>query len=475
MTNTKSARTTLMKGYLPVCFVVPPTELINTSTQTFLYLKEHFSNSNHADDNDPNNDIEEVPSGRTLFVANVPFYDGTRSSLLLRHILEKYGEVEHVIVVPSPRNRHGTKKEVVYDMKDTATERNGDKDASPSSSSINEQIFRERLTDTSIYVNDTIVRHHINPRFEYFFEGKFAHVIFTSPKEMKRALRQLSLCSENNNQCDNMKRSRQNDRGADASSSSDSDSDSDSDSSDNEKDRYDNAKKKVDYGNVHKISITSLELSELQEASLKMYNNYIHCKLSQMANQSAEETDNTTHFNYQNSNDVNNIKNKSIHALLEEHKICTQLHNPSKSMLLETCNSIMSKYDQEEEETIRKQKEASSQPDADGFVTITHGAVLGDRLHMEKDGTLGHSGGSGYSRISTTMQMAKAKATHQQPQSNTSLSKKRKIKGSEPLQDFYRFQMKERQIKSANDLKRRFEEDLKKVQEMKEQNKFRAF
>lgn len=48
-------------------------------------------------------------------------------------------------------------------------------------------------------------------------------------------------------------------------------------------------------------------------------------------------------------------------------------------------------------------------------------------------------------------------------------------KGSDELQDFYRFQLKESKKRGLEDLKGRIQEDLKRVRQMTEDKKFRPF
>lgn len=80
-----------------------------------------------------------------------------------------------------------------------------------------------------------------------------------------------------------------------------------------------------------------------------------------------------------------------------------------------------------------------AEPDEDGFVTVTRGGRMGPARQEE----------------------AQEKAEKQ----------KEKQKGKE---DFYRFQMREKRKEQANELIKGFEEDRKRVEEMKKRrNKFR--
>ena len=122
----------LIKGYLPIRLTLPSPE--EDLDDTFFYVKEHFA----AEKN-------------TLFVANAPVVPGIQTRILLRSLLGRYGEVERVTVVANPRKS------------------------------------MEDVSESMVWTNVTA------PSFlgPIHAEGKFAHVVFVSPKEMKKAIKGL--------------------------------------------------------------------------------------------------------------------------------------------------------------------------------------------------------------------------------------------------------------------------------------------
>ena len=83
-------------------------------------------------------------------------------------------------------------------------------------------------------------------------------------------------------------------------------------------------------------------------------------------------------------------------------------------------------------EKSKRLKEKRNQPDEDGFITVVHST-----------------------------------------KTNESNGKKRKKKGE--LVNFYRFQQKENKMKELDELRKKFELDKKKIEEMKNQRKFKPF
>jgi ribosomal RNA-processing protein 7 len=125
----------LIKGYLPIRLTFPTDDPENPD-ETFFYIKEHFG----ADKN-------------TLFVANAPFYPGILTRILLRSVLGRYGEIERITVVGNPRK---------------------DKDT--------QETLLSWTTNKNLY-----------PTFHGpdVCEGKFAHAVFSSQKEMKKVIQSL--------------------------------------------------------------------------------------------------------------------------------------------------------------------------------------------------------------------------------------------------------------------------------------------
>ncbi|OAP64060.1 hypothetical protein AYL99_00032 [Fonsecaea erecta] len=112
----------------------------------------------------------------------------------------------------------------------------------------------------------------------------------------------------------------------------------------------------------------------------------------------------------------------------ERHK---SLQYPARKDLLRSVNAYMTAYAQLEESRSRENARKRAVPDEDGFITVTRG-----------------------SRGSARMDEAKESAEKQKEK-------------TQPLEDFYRFQMRERRKLEQEDMVKRFEEDKKKVEEMR--------
>lgn len=108
------------------------------------------------------------------------------------------------------------------------------------------------------------------------------------------------------------------------------------------------------------------------------------------------------------------------------------LRYPSRKELLQSVNGYMTAYTQLEEARTRAEALKRQAPDEDGFITVTKGSR------------------GGAARIEELAQLAE--------------KQKEKNKG---LEDFYRFQMREKRKEKQGELMRKFEEDRRKVKEMK--------
>lgn len=106
---------------------------------------------------------------------------------------------------------------------------------------------------------------------------------------------------------------------------------------------------------------------------------------------------------------------------------------PSKTELLHDINSFMNAYSQFEATRSREKARKRQMPDEDGFVTVTKGS-RGGVLRREEAQELG-------------------------------ARQKEKSKG---LHNFYRFQMRESRKEQQSELLRKFQEDRRKVEDMKE-------
>lgn len=181
------------------------------------------------------------------------------------------------------------------------------------------------------------------------------------------------------------------------------------------------------------------------------------------------------------------LENVVIHRLSDDeeqlkgiHAIAARAHykagrHMSRQELMQLCNDVMTSYEHEEEEMINKAKSAKDQPDEDGFVTVTHNKkktsssssmtmmTTTSSIELEEDGGIGggrqRGGGIGG---------GSSKRNRKRKNDNV-------ISGADKLTDFYRYQMKQSRKVEVQDLKKRFEEDLVRVQKMKEERAYRPF
>lgn len=142
----------------------------------------------------------------------------------------------------------------------------------------------------------------------------------------------------------------------------------------------------------------------------------------------------------------------AIHAVADRYRASCNFM--SRSELLNECNAVMQAYEDAEEKKSRAQEAAKSQPDGDGFITVSYSAAVGSKTELEESIT------------ATTPSRRKG---------NKRSRKKKETVGNTELKDFYRFQRRENRKRTLEDLRHQFDEDLKKVKRMKEDRQYRPF
>lgn len=143
-----------IKGYLPVRVALPRGAKNDAHTYTsFIYIKEHNEK--------PHQGSSGSTGGATLFIANTPANGPIRTDLYLHALFELYGSIQRVTVTQDPR-RVGTFP--AGGGGETALE-----------------FFREAALIDEFGALERKKG-----------DGKFAHVVFTSGKEMKNALKRLT-------------------------------------------------------------------------------------------------------------------------------------------------------------------------------------------------------------------------------------------------------------------------------------------
>ena len=199
------------------------------------------------------------------------------------------------------------------------------------------------------------------------------------------------------------------------------------------------------------IKFGKLEVQELQDISQKLY----RAEKKKFLQNKEEDDEDEDSDNDSEEEEAPYERPTGIIALAQAHKNRIM----SRDALKEMCNKIMQKYEDDEAEAQTERQRAMNEPDEDGFVTVSYATNVGDVVEFEKDGNLGSTGVGGGRR----------------KRERTRSSKKNLIKGSDKLEDFYRFQLKESKKRNLEQLKVRFQEDLKRVKQMSEEKKFRPF
>lgn len=117
---------------------------------------------------------------------------------------------------------------------------------------------------------------------------------------------------------------------------------------------------------------------------------------------------------------------------LQRYLTHERMRYPDRATLLRTVNEFMTVFGQVAEARKREESKRLAEPDEDGFVTVTHGPKLNSVAREDELKEL--------------------------------VEKQKKAGG---LEDFYRFQSREKRKERQNQLLKRFDEDKRKLQDMK--------
>lgn len=118
---------------------------------------------------------------------------------------------------------------------------------------------------------------------------------------------------------------------------------------------------------------------------------------------------------------------------LQRYLAHERMRYPERATLLRTVNDFMTVFTQVAEARKREESRRLAEPDDDGFVTVTHGPKLNSVAREDE--------------LKELVEKQKKKA--------------------EGLEDFYRFQSREKRKERQNELLRRFDNDKKKLQDIK--------
>lgn len=261
----------LIKGYLPIRIALPPiSDNDKHSFTSFLYIKEHTQKGVASDSG----------GSATLFIANAPANGPIRTDLFLRALFESYGDILRATVAKDPRIG-GSSSE------DDAVE-----------------TFREAAL-MGLDGFDVSSKYRKG-------DGKFAHVVFTSGKEMRKALKLL--------------------------------------------------KRKISESD----DLFTMQLDGDRTDQLRMESAQLLSK-----NDRKSEDDESQDEDEEASTDETLT---GIHAIAAQAKKKAYRHI-SRQKLLQMCNDAMASFESDEAEAELIAKQAAEQPDDDGFVTVTHKAT----------------------------------------------------------------------------------------------------
>lgn len=350
-TKANRLQSPLIKGYLPIRIELPPIGDKDKHTFTsFIYIKEHAQKLPQG--------ISAASGGSaTLFIANAPANGPIRTDLFLRALFEPYGDILRATVAKDPRI---------------------------GSSSVSEEDAVETFREAALMGLDGFGASSKYKRGD----GKFAHVVFTSGKEMRKALKILKreICEADDD--------------------------------------------------LFAMQLDGEKMDQLKIETAQLFSKDDHkSDDDESQDEEEEEIDNSL---------------TGIHAIAAEAKRKAGRHI-SRQKLMKMCNDAMASFESDEADAELRAKQAAAQPDDDGFVTVTHKATsFGAANDLEEE-------------------------RHHRRKAGKRNRKRKTASGADELPDFYRFQLKDTRKKEVQDLKTRFEEDLRKVKKMKEARLYRPF
>jgi ribosomal RNA-processing protein 7 len=423
MVASSSSSAPLIKGYLPVRLSFPSQDGVGGGgggegmDETFFFVREHQGRSAAAAADGDSNSNTSTKSGSTLFVANAPVIPGVSTKILLSSIFGRFADVTRITAVQNPR---------AAAMAVAAANNNEDgmTAASPSSAF--------NWTDKEDMFQPTFL-----PPIFSSLEGKYAHVVFSSAKEMKKAKKELEdLMTTTTTNSGKKSGSRRRSKGRSKKGENDEDEGQQQD------------------GTPRALIIDKLEIQSLSDESHRQRDEVLKNALK---GDSDDDTDDDEYREamVENTNNNNNKTRKyaGVLAVANRYRETSKLLR-NRSKLMEECNVVMQAYEDAEEAKRKAQQVAKSEPDDDGFVTISYSGAVGSKIELEQSIT------------ATTPSRRKG---------NKRSRKKKEAMGSNELKDFYRFQRKDNRKRTMEDLRRQFEEDVRKVKRLKEEKEYRPF
>ena len=275
-----------IKGYLPVRLTFSSFMDDTEQDETFFYIKEHQQK-----------DQAGSSKNDTLFVTNAPVIPRIHTRVLLKALLGRFGDIKRVTVVDNPLKHSLDRLE-------------------------DEHVAEQRLagwTKSCAAAPSFLAKSGM--------EGSFAHVVFTSNKEMKRALKEIQKLMMS------------------ASASG---------------------------GSAHAgiQLLDSIELQTLRDTSARQW--------------AQREGDNDANSEDDEIRTMHETKS-GLEAVVDRYQDHCRLN--TRSQLLDECNRVMESFEDAEEEARRSRAAASNTPDEDGFVTVSHSSLVGSKQELEQDST----------------------------------------------------------------------------------------
>ena len=426
MPASSSSSAPLIKGYLPVRLRLPrQIQLLRrgesdeeTTEDTFLFVREHQGKTT-ADDS--NHESSSSNRGTTLFVANAPVVPGVSTKLLLKSIFGRFADVTRVTAVQNPRAAASTVAAAGMNEGDLAASH--ESMTTTTTTSLSDASSLPAWSDKQALFQPTFL-----PPILSATEGKYAHVVFSTAKEMKKAKKALEDLMSKSNSANNGSRKRSKGR--------------------KKQNQGDGPQQQQE----HALVLDKLELQTLSDESLRQREETIQKTFDNSDGFDTDsDIDNTTGNEDSNSKTTRELT--GVLAVAQRYRDSCKFLK-SRSKLMEECNAVMQAYEDAEEEKRRAQEAAKAEPDEDGFITVSYSNAVGSKIEFEQSAT------------ATTPSRRKG---------NKRSRRKKEAVGSAELKDFYRFQRAENRKRTMEDLRRQFEEDVRKVKRLKEEKEYRPF
>jgi ribosomal RNA-processing protein 7 len=360
--------------------------------ETFFFVREHRGKDSSSD---TVTNTAKSGTGSTLFVANAPVVPAISTKVLLKSIFGRFADVLRVTVVQNPRAAAATVEE--------------GEQSSLSTINSSSAFFWSENND---YFHPTFL-----PPILSSNEGKYAHVVFASTKEMKKAKKALEDLMSDRRHRKSSKKTKKDDH--------------------------------EEENILPALELDRIEIQTLSDESLRQWEE--HREKVLLGNNEDDDPDRDHDYEKSSFRSSESAQTGVLAVASRYRESCKLL---SRSRLLEECNTVMQNYEEAEEAKRRAQEIAKSQPDEDGFVTVSYSSAVGSKVDLEESIT------------ATTPGRRKG---------NKRSRKKKEAIGSQELKDFYRFQRRENRKRTMEDLRKQFDEDLKRVKRLKEEKQYRPF